>query len=159
MSCRKQEYQNSLASRIIKESESKSLGIEKAVSFPGFSDDLVSIYSALDVFVLPSRYEGFPISLLEVMAMGTPVVATSVMGITDVLEDGKNGLLVPYDSPADLGNAILRLLSDDTLRNVLCENAREFVRHGHIRDLMASRVESLYSRLCLNTSVNAKGAT
>ena len=139
--------------------EGKRLGIEKAVNFLGFSDDLASIYSALDVFVLPSRYEGFPISLLEVMAMGTPVVATSVMGITDVVENGKNGLLVPYDSPGDLGDAILRLLSDDTLRKALCENAREFVRHGHTRDLMASRVESLYARLCSNTSAEVKGAT
>ena len=138
--------------------ECKSLGIEEAVSFIGFSDDLASIYSALDVFVLPSLYEGFPISLLEVMAMDTPVVATSVMGNTDVVENGKNGLLVPYDSPEDLGSAILRLLADDTLRNALCENAREFVRRGHTRNLLSARVESLYSRVCSNASAEAKGA-
>jgi glycosyltransferase involved in cell wall biosynthesis len=137
--------------------ECKSLGIEETVSFLGFSDDLESIYSALDVFVLPSWYEGFPISLLEVMAMGTPVVATSVIGITDLVEDGKNGLLVPYDSPGDLGSAILRLLSDDSLRHALCENAREIVRHGHTRDVLAARVESLYSRLCSHASTEAKG--
>jgi len=138
--------------------ECKRLGIEETVSFLGFSDDLASIYSALDVFVLPSRYEGFPISLLEVMAMGTPVVATRVTGITDVVEDGKNGLLVPYDRPGELGNAILRLCSDDTLRNALCKNAREFVRHGHTREIMAARMESLYSALCSNTSEAARGA-
>ena len=138
--------------------EARSLGIDEAVSFLGFSDDLVSVYSALDVFVLPSRNEGFPISLLEVMAMGTPVVATSVMGITDVVEDGRNGLLVPYDSPQELGNAILRLLSDDALRNALCEKAREFVRNGHTRNLFAARVESLYTRLCSDASAGAKSA-
>ena len=138
--------------------EASELGIEKSVSFLGYSGDLVSIYSALDVFVLPSRYEGFPISLLEAMAMGTPVVATNIIGNTDALENGKNGLLVPYDSPEDLASAILQLLSDDILRNALCENARKYVRECCTRDIFAARVESLYARLCAESAAATPGA-
>jgi glycosyltransferase involved in cell wall biosynthesis len=132
--------------------EARDLGIGESVSFLGFSADLVSIYSALDVFVLPSRYEGFPISLLEAMAMGTLVVATNVTGISDAVENGINGLLVPYDRPADLACAILQLFSDNHLSNTLRENARDRVRKRYTRDVFAARMESLYTRLCPDTA-------
>ena len=130
------------------ENEARTLGIEDHVTFLGYSDDLQSIYSAMDVFVLPSKYEGFPISLLEVMAMGTPIVATDVVGITDVISDGFNGLLVPFDDPQELSSAIERAISTEPLRRVLSENAREFVRQGFTRDRVTARVESLYEEIC-----------
>jgi glycosyltransferase involved in cell wall biosynthesis len=133
------------------------LGIGQSVSFLGYSGDLVSIYSALDVFVLPSRYEGFPIALLEAMAMGIPVVATNILGNTDAVEDARNGLLVPYDSPQELASAILQLLSDDRLRNALRENARNRVRECYTREKFVARVESLYARLCPESATATPG--
>lgn len=136
--------------------EARELGIEESVSFLGYSDDLASIYSALDVFVMPSRYEGFPIALLEAMAMGTPVVAANVIGISDVVENGSTGLLVPYDSPGDLAGAVLRLLSDNTLRDTLCRNARNRIRGCYTRDKFAARMESFYRRLCPDPAVQTQ---
>lgn len=129
------------------EALTRELGVAHAVDFLGYSDDLQSIYSALDVFVLPSKYEGFPISLLEVMAMGTPIVATRVTGITDVVSDGRSGLLVPFDDPEALGAAIWRVLSNDHLRGAMREEARQLVRREHTRDIAAARVEALYAEL------------
>jgi glycosyltransferase involved in cell wall biosynthesis len=138
------------------QAQARDLGIEESVRFLGYCDDLVSIYSALDVFVLPSRYEGFPISLLEAMAMGAPVVATNVIGISDALENGSNGLLVPYDSPGDLADAVLRLLSDNSLRNTLRSNARNRIRDCYTRDKFAARMESFYRRLCRDPAVQTQ---
>ncbi|HVL87327.1 MAG TPA: glycosyltransferase family 4 protein [Candidatus Thermoplasmatota archaeon] len=72
----------------------------------------VSALSAADVFVLPSEYEAFGIVLLEAMAVGTPVVATRVGGVPEVVVDGRDGLLVPPGEPSALAEAIARLLSD-----------------------------------------------
>jgi glycosyltransferase involved in cell wall biosynthesis len=102
----------------------------------------------MDVFVLPSRYEGMPIALMEVMAMGVPVVGTRVEGIVDLIEDAGNGLLVPYGNPEALASAVLQLLSDAALRERIRGNARLVVRRDHTRDRMAARVEALYSELC-----------
>ena len=130
------------------EETSRRLGIAAAVDFTGYLSDVASAYAAMDVFVLPSRYEGMPIALLEVMAMGIPVVGTRVDGIADLIEDAGTGLLVPYGDPQALSSAVLRLLSDAALRERICSNARFVVRRDHIRDRMAARFEALYAELC-----------
>ena len=87
-------------------------GVDHAVSFVGYQEDVVSAYAAMDVFVLPSRDEGFGLVFLEAMAVGVPVVGTRVIGSEEAVEDGVTGLLVPYADPAALAHAVRRLLGD-----------------------------------------------
>ncbi|MFI5054166.1 MAG: glycosyltransferase, partial [Acidimicrobiia bacterium] len=89
---------------------------EQGVRFLGHRDDVDALYSAMDVFVLASHREGFPRAAMEAAAMGLPIVATDVRGCRQVVEDGRNGLLVPVRDPAALTRAILRLGDDPERR-------------------------------------------
>ena len=90
-------------------------------------DELNRLYRRAGVVVLPSRQEGLPVALLEAMAHGCPVVATSVGGIPQLVEDGRTGLLVPPGDPAALRTAIEALLDDPELGRQLGQAARERV--------------------------------
>lgn len=96
----------------------EALGLEEAVEFAGAFDkrNLSQILSALDILVLSSISEGLPITILEAMAMQKPVVATAVGGVSDVVEDGITGILVPPRAPEQLAEAICRLAADSELR-------------------------------------------
>ena len=123
------------------------LGVAHAVRFAGYQEDVVSAYAAMDVFVLPSRDEGFGLVFLEAMAMGVPVVGTRVIGSEDAVDDGVTGLLVPY---ADAGRARTRrasLLDDPALARRLRETAAERVRRLYSREQCAAQVEGLYREL------------
>jgi len=85
--------------------------------------DPTRLLSGLDVFVLPSIWEGLPIALLEAMAAGLPAVGTAVSGIEDVIEHNRSGLLVPPADAGALADAILRVASDRALRCRLAEGA------------------------------------
>ena len=129
------------------EAQARRLGIGHAVHFAGIQEDVVSAYAAMDVFVLPSRDEGFGLVLLEAMAMGVPVIGTRVIGVEDVVEDGANGLLVPYaDAPA-LARAVRRLFDDGALADRLRETAAERVRRIYSREQFAAQVETVYRGL------------
>jgi glycosyltransferase involved in cell wall biosynthesis len=130
------------------EATAHRLGIAAFAHFTGYLRDVASAYAAMDVFVLPSRYEGMPMALIETMAMGIPVVGTRVQGIADLIEDETTGLLVPHGDPQALASAVLRLLSDAALRERIRWNARSVVRRDHTRERMAARFEALYAELC-----------
>jgi len=87
-------------------------------------DEMLGWCNVADVFVLNSSYEGLSHTLLEVMALGVPIIATNVGGNTELIEDGVHGLLVDAEDDTALHNAIKRLLGDSTLRKKLAENAR-----------------------------------
>jgi glycosyltransferase involved in cell wall biosynthesis len=91
------------------------LGVAHAVRFAGYQDDVVSAYAAMDVFVLPSRDEGFGLVFLEAMAMGVPVVGTRVIGSEDAVEEGVTGLLVPYADAGALALAVRSILDSPEL--------------------------------------------
>ena len=129
------------------ERRARRLGIGDAVAFVGHQADPVPAYSAMDVFVLPSRYEGFGIVFLEAMALGVPVVGTRVVGSEDAVVDGVTGLLVPCGDAPALAAAVLRLFSDCRLRERLrAEGARKVAR-DHTKEEMAVRTESFYHEL------------
>jgi len=130
------------------EARSRRLGLAAEVTFAAVTHDLPAAYAALDVFVLPSRHEGLPICLLEVMAMGVPVVGTRVPGILDLVEDCVTGLAVPHGNPDALAGAVLRILSDAPLSNRLRAAARRRIEGRYTRDAVAARVEALYADLC-----------
>jgi len=94
------------------EAQAKALGISPRVHFMGFREDPAAVIGALDVFVLPSLNEGLGKVLVIAMALGVPVVATRVGGIPEVVEDGRQGLLVPPADPPALAGAVAALLKD-----------------------------------------------
>ncbi|MGH7571813.1 MAG: glycosyltransferase [Gemmatimonadota bacterium] len=129
------------------ERQAARLGVSEWVSFLGHQEDVVSVYAAMDVFVLPSRHEGFGVAFLEAMSMGVPAVGTRVVGSVDAVRDGETGLLVPPGDARALAGAILRLLADDGLARRLTGNAAEWVRDRGSRTTMAADVERLYRDL------------
>jgi glycosyltransferase involved in cell wall biosynthesis len=98
----------------------EELGIAEEVEFLGFRKNPYPVLREATVFVLPSRYEGFPNGLAEAMALGVPCVATRCRtGPEELIEDGENGLLVPVEDPEAMAGAIDRLLGDHALRKRL----------------------------------------
>ena len=108
-------------------------------------DDVVQLYSHAAVFVCPSVYEPFGIINLEAMACQTPVVASAVGGILEVVEDGRTGLLVPPASPDDLAGAIRRVLDDRDLAQALGQAGRRRVEERFSWASVAERTEEVYA--------------
>jgi glycosyltransferase involved in cell wall biosynthesis len=124
------------------------LRIGDRVIFPGWQQELPQVLSALDLFVLPSRNEGMGRVLVQAMAMGTPIVATRVGGIPEVLGEGEAGLLVAPDDPIELASAIERLLTDKDLARKIGEAGRRRAS-AYSADKMVANIESLYETLLL----------
>ncbi len=108
---------------------SATMGVGDRVDFPGFVPNPYPALSGASVFVLPSRFEGFPNALVEAMALGVPCVSTRCpTGPEEIISDGVDGLLVPVDDPVALAGAIDRLLGDAALRSRLGAAGRERAR-------------------------------
>ena len=101
---------------------------EAGVRFLGMRTDMEDLYSAMDLFVLPSHREGFPRAAMEAAAMGLPVVATDIRGCRQVVDDGVNGLLIPVRDPAALTGAILKLGGDPQLLRTMSEASERIAR-------------------------------
>jgi glycosyltransferase involved in cell wall biosynthesis len=122
------------------------LGLASRVRFDGWRADVASVYADLDVLVCCSDNEGTPVSVIEAMATGTPVVATAVGGVPDVVRGGE-GVLVPSGDPAALAGAVSRLLEDPVGRGDLGRRGRERILREHDASALVSRIEDLYARL------------
>ena len=108
-----------------------SSDLADAVSFAGhvpYGPGLFALYDAHDALVLPSFTEGFPQVILEAMARGVPVVATRVGGVPRVVEDGRNGLLVPPGDARALGEALVRIVSEPGLAGALAAEGQRTAR-------------------------------
>jgi glycosyltransferase involved in cell wall biosynthesis len=101
-----------------------ALGLSDRVHFLGPRRDLGDLLAAMDVFVMPSLWEGLPLSLVLAMGAGVPAVATAVAGIPEVVEDGRTGLLVPPADPVALAGALARLFGDGDFRRRIGAAAR-----------------------------------
>jgi glycosyltransferase involved in cell wall biosynthesis len=122
-------------------------GLEDTVLFLGARSDVPHVLAALDVALCTSDWEGMPISVLEYMAAGKAVVSTRVGGIPDLLENGREALLVDRGDPQAVAEAVARLLRDDALRQRLGSRARERQRRDFEVDGMVRRLEHLYEML------------
>ncbi len=107
---------------------SSGLSIANRVEFTGFVDDVTlrKLYSICDVYVCPSRLEGFGLTILDAMAAGKPVVATNAGGIPEVVEPGQNGFLVQSNDENELALAITHLLGDGLQAKTMGENNRKY---------------------------------
>jgi glycosyltransferase involved in cell wall biosynthesis len=95
--------------------QARALGVDQRVHFVGYRANTVDFLRAMDLFVLPSLYEGMPLSILEAMGAGLPVVATAVDGTPEAVVDGETGSLVPPADPMALAEAVNRVLADRSL--------------------------------------------
>jgi glycosyltransferase involved in cell wall biosynthesis len=125
----------------------RELGVEQAVRFLGYRNDISDVLSALDVAVCCSDFEGSPAAVLEYMDAALPVVATAVGGVPDLIEPGVHGLLVPPRDPTALAGAIAEVLRDPERGRAMGASGRER-RHTEFGiDTFMHRLEDLYVEL------------
>jgi glycosyltransferase involved in cell wall biosynthesis len=119
------------------------------VIFTGFRDDIPQLLSGLDVSVLATNFEGFGLVIVEAMAQGTPVIATDVGGVTEIITDKVTGLLHRPADDADLAEKVLALLSNKTLGESLAEAARRLVEDRFTIRQFAASIAKLYRETIL----------
>ena len=93
------------------------------IEFSGLQSNVYPFLKEADCFILPSLYEGMPVTLVEAMGCGMPIIASSVGGVSDMIEDGVSGLLI-QPTAVDLASAIKKLINDDIFREQIGMNAR-----------------------------------
>lgn len=119
-------------------------GLAERLRFTGALADAPRVFPALDLYVTASRGEGLPLSLLEAMACGVPVVATRVTGHVDAVVHGVTGFLTRPGDPGDLADSVARLLEDPELRRRMGQAARERVAAHFTLEPMVGRLAQLY---------------
>ena len=122
------------------------LGLGRRFQLLGMRDDVPRVLSSLDLFVMPSLWEGLPYALLEAMAVGVPVVATRIPGLVDLVEQARTGWLAPARSAEGLAEAILRALNDPGLSAMMAETARARILAEHTRERMLEQLAAVYQR-------------
>jgi glycosyltransferase involved in cell wall biosynthesis len=123
--------------------------LHQQVIFAGQQADVVPWLRAMDIFVLPSyANEGVPQGLMQAMACGLPVVSTPVGSITELVADGRNGLLVPERDAVALSERLVRLLNDVGERDSLGENALVFAREHCSFQGMLQNMAGIFQTLC-----------
>jgi glycosyltransferase involved in cell wall biosynthesis len=105
----------------------EQLDIEQAVIWTGFRQDIPRLLAAMDIYILPSINEGLPLSVLEAMAAGKPVIATTVGGTAEAVTQEQTGMLIPPGSVGAISTALLDLLDHPEKQRRLAESARTFV--------------------------------
>ena len=128
-------------------SQAEDLGIAGSIDFRGLRRDVGPHYAAADLFVLPSRYEGFPNVLLEAMAAGLPAIATRVSGSEDAIEDGRSGILVPPGEPGPLVEALIELADNPRLREIVGTEARKSAEGRYDINRVAEQTLAFYREL------------
>jgi glycosyltransferase involved in cell wall biosynthesis len=123
------------------------LQLQSQVRFLGFRHDVQDLLAEADLFVLSSTTEGLPITILEAMAAGLPIVSTDAGGIPEVVAHGQTGLLVPPQSPADLAAAILELMRDPQRAAEMGSAGRRHVENECDIRAVKARYEDLYRTL------------
>jgi glycosyltransferase involved in cell wall biosynthesis len=139
------------------EREAEALSLGDAVMFVGNETDIAAAYSALDIVALTSRNEGTPLSLIEAMAAGRPVISTMVGGVRDllgpVIEDHKDfvvcerGIGIETRSPADYTKGLLYLAENEKLRESLAANGQAYVTSEYSRERLVDDIARLYQTL------------
>lgn len=126
--------------------EAQNLGLisEKYVRFIGARTDMHEIIKILDLYILPSLWEGLPMVILEALAVGCPVVATDVGGVMDAINDGVTGYLVTPGDHKQLENKIIKVLDDEAIREKFRLNGRKLFMEYFSAELMVKRYEKLY---------------
>jgi len=151
----KEKYQKEIKAAIVGkgylEEELKELvmelGIEKEVEFLGVRRDIEKLMKSTKLFVLPSRWEGLPLTILEAMSSGAGIIATKVGGIPEVIQNGKEGILISPEDPEALAKGITELLKNRELRIKLGINAYKKVKEQYSIEVYTKNILELYKSL------------
>jgi L-malate glycosyltransferase len=141
------------------ESLVRELKLEKHFEFVAGIEKPQEFLSAMDIFVLPSRSEGFSNAIIEAMAASLPVIATNVGGNAEAVEDGVSGRIVPPEDAGALAAAILELLSDSSRAREMGEAGRRRVEKKFTMDAMMDQITRVYAGLLKNTKARDVGAS
>jgi glycosyltransferase involved in cell wall biosynthesis len=133
--------------RVQLERRAHELGVIRDTLFLGYQEDVAPFYSAFDALVLPSSNEGTPVSAIEALAAGRPVVATRVGGVPDVVRDGEDGFLVETGDTVELAARLAQLARDPELRERMGQQGRERVLPRYAVDRLVDDVDRLYRSL------------
>ena len=125
----------------------EKLGIEKNIDFMGSRNDVPEILASSDIFILSSDWEGFPISIIEAMRAGLPVIASRVGGISEAVIDGRNGYLVPRKDSAALAESIKYLIDDTDKRVLMGQQSRQLFIEQGTTEIMLKKVADVYQSL------------
>lgn len=131
------------------EAQARALGVSQRVVFLGFRQDVAALLANCDLFVLPSLFEGLPLSILEAMAANRPVIASGVPGTDEVVAHGETGWLVPPRDPLALAEGMRLLLSDQELAGRLVAAAAGLLRREFAVERMVERTTALYDELLM----------
>lgn len=125
-----------------------SLGIKDRITFTGFlrGQELVEALWANDIFVTASKSENMPVSVIEAMACGLPVVAVGEKGLNEIVYPDKNGFLVEADRPSQMAEQLLKILGDDELLKKLGHGSRE-VALGYSKEGISKKLEAVYKNI------------
>ncbi len=107
-----------------------------------------AVFAAADIYLLPSHFEGTPLTLIEAMMSGLPIVTTATCGMKDVIRDGEHGLLIPMHSPEALVTSVERLLGDASSRARLGRSAQAEALYKYTWERVSSPVREVYEQLC-----------
>jgi glycosyltransferase involved in cell wall biosynthesis len=129
------------------EGDVRARGLAQACVLAGVRDDIPECLAAMSVVALSSVSEGFPFTVLEALAMARPLAASAVNGVTEIVEPGDNGLLVPPRRPDLLSEALATLLEDPVRAAALGRAGRKTVESRYALNLMADRLMQLYEEL------------
>ncbi len=122
----------------------KHLKVEKQVLLWGFCENISHLLAAADLIVLPSLWEGLSISLLEAMAVGKPIITTTIGSNLEVLENEKNALLVPVKDPDALAEAIIKLMNHPDLSQRIGKNAQLTFKNNYTEEILLNVYQKLY---------------
>ncbi len=127
--------------------KARDLGIADRVIFTGISRNIPKILAKSDIFVLSSLWEGLPLAAIEAMAAACPVVLTDVGGNNELVEFGKQGLIVPPNDVPILANGLMALVKSQTLRLAMGQSARERVLQQFGIETITEQYQSLYRKI------------
>jgi glycosyltransferase involved in cell wall biosynthesis len=127
-------------------------GLTRSIVWTGFRRDVPDLMRAVDIVVLATRSEGFGLVLLEAMNLGRPVVASSVGGVPEIVDHGKNGLLHECGDAEGLGRAILSLIADPNLAAVVSEGGRRTALERFSEEGAVNNLQALYHKLAKSRS-------
>ncbi len=126
------------------EQQARELGVAERVHFPGFTRDVAGALAAFDLVVFPSLWEGTPLTAFEALAAGRPIIASDADGLSDILHDGRDAVIVPKRDAGALAAAILALLDDPDRRATLAAAART-TGAGYDIAAFVRKMERLYT--------------
>jgi glycosyltransferase involved in cell wall biosynthesis len=125
--------------KMVNESE-----IKNNVIFSNFREDIPAVLNAIDIYCLPSLWEGMPIGLIEAMAMGKTTISTSVDGTKELITNNYNGFNIPVNDPLQLANTILKIHNNSKIKMIIGENARKTINEHFNITNMVHKIEDVY---------------